>query len=291
MTDFTLDAPALLRLELHRQDQVRIRLIGCGGTGSHLASGLGALARELIEHGQACDLAFIDGDTVEAKNVGRQLFSTGDVGRNKAEVLARRVGAAYNLPVLAVTRHIKTAGELVPRNDYRSLHVLVGAVDNPAARAHIAAAQKESHGQIWVVDCGNENHSGQVIVGNAMDAKDMRSAVALGMLDRLPSPYLVMPDLVKAPAAARRGRSCAELTAAGEQGLMVNRMMAAWALAMLHDLLLGRLAYFAVWVNLGTGGVRTWALDLPTLSEATGLSPHELAQSGTTKQKGRGNGR
>jgi PRTRC genetic system ThiF family protein len=276
MTEFSLDAPAILRLELPRYDQVRIRLIGCGGTGSHLATGLGALARELIERGQACDLAFIDGDRVEPKNVGRQLFSTGDVGRNKAEVLARRVGAAYNLPVLAVTRNIKTAAELVPHHDYRALHVLVGAVDNPAARAHIAGAQKDALHQIWVVDCGNENHSGQVIVGNMPDAKAMRGAVSLGMLDRLPSPYLVMPDLVRAPAAAKRGRSCAELTAAGEQGLMVNRMMAAWALAMLHDLLLSSLSYFAIWINLATGGVRTWPVDLPTLSEATGLSPQEL---------------
>lgn len=276
MTTFSLDAPALLRLELPRRELVRIRLIGCGGTGSHLATGLGTLAHELIERGQACDLAFIDGDNVEPKNVGRQLFSGGDVGRNKAEVLARRVGAAYNLPVLGVSRHIKTAAELVPQNDYRSLHVLVGAVDNPAARAHIAAAQKQSNGDIWVVDCGNENHSGQVIVGNIPDAKGMRSAVSLDMLARLPSPYLVMPDLVQAPAAVKRTRSCAELTTAGEQGLMVNRMMAAWALAMLHDLLLGRLSYFAVWVNLVTGGVRTWPIDMPSLSEATGLSPREL---------------
>src|SRR5579859_4484530 len=112
MTAFTFDTPTLLRLQLPRYERVRIRLVGCGGTGSHLATGLGVLARELIDRGTPCDLAFIDGDRVEQKNVGRQLFSAGDVGRYKAEALARRVGAAYNLPALARTAHVKTAAEL-----------------------------------------------------------------------------------------------------------------------------------------------------------------------------------
>jgi len=275
MTAFTFDTPTLLRLQLPRYERVRIRLVGCGGTGSHLATGLGVLARELIDRGTPCDLAFIDGDKVEAKNVGRQLFSAGDVGRYKAEALARRVGAAYNLPALARTTHVKTASELTPpSSDYAVLNLIVSAVDNPAARAHIAGASKS--GRVWIVDCGNENHSGQVIVGNTPAARQMRGAVGLGMLDRLPSPYLVAPDLVETPKAARRAASCAEATAEGSQGLMVNRMMAAWALAMLHDLLLGSLSYFAVWVNLATGGVRTWPIDMASLSEATGLSPKEL---------------
>jgi PRTRC genetic system ThiF family protein len=278
-TNFTFDTPTLLRLQVPRFERVSIRLIGCGGTGSHLATGLGVLARELIDCGKPCDLAFIDGDRVEAKNVGRQLFSAGDVGRYKAEVLARRVGAAYNLPALAVSRHVTTAAELAPKSsEWDTLHLVIGAVDNPAARAHLAGAVKEARGRLWALDAGNENHSGQVIVGNTADAKLLRAAVGLGMLDRLPSPYLVSPDLVAVPKAVKRAASCAEAAAEGSQGLMVNRMMAAWALAMLHDLLLGALNYFAVWVNLETGGVRTWPLDLPSLSEASGLSHKELEQ-------------
>jgi len=285
MTTLAFDSTELLTLRLPRHERVSIRLIGCGGTGSHLATGLGALTRELIDRGQACDLVFIDGDKVEAKNVGRQLFSAGDVGRFKAEVLARRVGAAFNLPALALSRHVSTAKELTHKDRHDSLDVLIGAVDNPAARAHIAGAMKEAHGDLWVIDAGNENHSGQVLLGNIADIRMLRGAVALGMLDRLPAPYLVMPDLVETPKASKRAASCAEATAAGEQGLMVNRMMAAWALAMLHDLLLGTLNYFGVWVNLQTGGVRTWPLDLPTLSGASGLSPKELEQG--TKKNGR----
>jgi hypothetical protein len=46
---------------------------------------------------------------------------------------------------------------------------------------------------------------------------------------------------------------------------MVNRMMAARALSMLKDFLLGTLRYFALDVDLGWGGAHTRAIDKPTL--------------------------
>lgn len=276
-----LDAPPLLSLRRPACEALQLTLVGCGGTGSHLATGLASLAMTLADRDVPVRLRFIDPDRVEAKNVGRQLFARGDIGQPKAEVLASRLNAAYGLAIAATVRPV-TPQDVEPASDYSNWHVVIGAVDNPAARRVIATPLTwyDEHRNLrrWWLDCGNENASGQVLLGNCHEAYQLKGAVSpLGLVDRLPAPGLVAPDLLATPAPVKRkAASCAELTAAGEQGLMVNRMMAAWALAMLHDLLLGELKYFGVWLNLATGGVRTWSIDLPTLSEASGLSPAEL---------------
>jgi PRTRC genetic system ThiF family protein len=277
---FTTTPPITLRL--HAVPRVNLTLVGCGGTGSHLASGLGTLARTLIDRGTLCDLTFIDPDIVEEKNVGRQLFTANQIGQAKADILAERVGLAYGLAVASQQRAIEPADKFM-HHEHNVRNIVVGAVDNPAARALIAKAVGHAHDGLWWLDCGNEHHSGQVALGNTFAPSGLRRSVSLGLTANLPAPHVVYPDLTTprpAPRAARRAKqkapSCAELAAAGEQGLMVNRMVAAWALAMLHDFLLGELHYFAAAFNMQWGGVRTWPMDLPTLAEVTALPLEEL---------------
>lgn len=60
-------------------------IIGAGGVGSWLAPSLCMLiGRE--------NVVLIDGDTLEKKNLNRQLFTEQDIGRNKAEALAEKYG-------------------------------------------------------------------------------------------------------------------------------------------------------------------------------------------------------
>lgn len=270
--------PPPVRLQLKPFKQVALTLVGCGGTGSHLMSGLATLALALRERDIRTDLIFVDPDRVEEKNVGRQLFTRAEIGKPKAQVLAERVLSAYGLPVTpGVERFTGVTLWEVPE----TLNLLVGAVDNPAAREVMATLVRTFKGQLWVIDSGNENHSGQVFIGNTALAKDMKHSIALGMTDRLPSPYLVCPDLLKSPRRKRTGvrdPSCAELTATGEQSLTVNRMMAAWTCSILHDFLITRdLRYFGVFIDLQFGGVRNYLIDLPTIAEAAGLHAGELA--------------
>jgi len=255
-----------LRLQLPRYAAASITLAGCGGTGSHLASGLVAIAQALAERSLHVDMLFIDPDVVSPRNVGRQNFSPADVGRPKAEALAERLNAAFGLAVGASVRAIDARDSfLSPSRD--ALNIVIGAVDNPTARARIARAVKRAHGALWWLDCGNDDHSGQVALGNYADKRQIRPG--LGMVEALPAPHLVYPDLIAAQkhraAPRRRAPACAELAEDGRQGLMVNRMAAAWALSMLHDFLLGELKYFALAFDLGWGGVRTWVLDEQTL--------------------------
>lgn len=259
-----LKATKLLTLRLPTYTHVHITLAGCGGTGSHVASGLVSIGQALAAKGTNWSAHFVDPDRVEQKNVGRQLFSQADIGQPKATALANRLNAALGVTIAASVRAISTQDTFQHPGD-QALNIVVGAVDSPAARAIIAAKVAKAAGRLWWLDCGNENHSGQVLIGNTADKKKLQPA--LGFIDALPAPTLVYPDLAVAPKAkkAKPAASCAELAAAGEQGLMVNRMAAAWALACLHDLLLGQLRWFGLAFDLEWGGVRTWALDEATL--------------------------
>lgn len=189
-----------LTLRLPPYDRVCLTLVGCGGTGSHIASGLASIALALQERNVRLDMRFIDGDRVEPQNVGRQLFSPADVGKAKAAVLADRLNRSYGLTVAAHNRML-TAADLEPAKD-GALYVIVGAVDNPAARAVIAKEVEKAKGRLWWLDCGNDNHSGQVLLGNVMDKKRLKPA--LGFIDCLPAPSLQYPDLVATPKAKTR---------------------------------------------------------------------------------------
>ncbi len=287
-TNILTDTASPVMLRVPDFKRVYVTLVGCGGTGSHIASGLVSIAQALRDKGIGVEMVFIDPDRVEPKNVGRQLFSVADVGEAKAEVLAGRLNAAFGERIMSAVREVEAldltpSPQPSPNGRGGDLHIVIGAVDNAAARAVMADVTKSAQGALWWLDTGNENHSGQVCLGNAGAAGYLRGAIALGMVDRLPAPNVVYPDLIKAPhAKAQRGKgkraeSCVELTAAGEQSLMINRLVAAWALSMLHDFLVTRdLRYFGVALDQVWGGVRTYAIDVPTIAEVCGLTAGDV---------------
>jgi molybdopterin/thiamine biosynthesis adenylyltransferase len=76
-------APTPIRLHIPDFRRVAVTLVGCGGTGSHIASGLVALQAALDERDIILDAVLMDPDIVEQKNVGRQLFAFADIGKPK----------------------------------------------------------------------------------------------------------------------------------------------------------------------------------------------------------------
>ena len=81
---------------------ITIALVGCGGTGSHIAQALARIAAHTRHGREQLRLVFLDGDHVEEKNVGRQLFGPGDVGQNKAIALAARFNHLFGLAIEAI---------------------------------------------------------------------------------------------------------------------------------------------------------------------------------------------
>lgn len=84
-------------------------LVGCGGTGSRIASMLSQFVASTCNHPTIKPLiVFVDDDVVEPKNLARQLFSSADVGEYKAEALARRYSSAFNIPIVPVIARAKS---------------------------------------------------------------------------------------------------------------------------------------------------------------------------------------
>src|SRR5687768_1264588 len=114
----------------------RILIVGTGGTGSALARITARILWQRVQLGQTVPLLhLVDPDVVEEKNVGRQGgFSPADVGRYKAEILAKRYSLALGLPILWSNEKFD------PEKHMQRGTILVGCVDNYEARKTLVQA-------------------------------------------------------------------------------------------------------------------------------------------------------
>lgn len=150
----------------------------------------------------------------------------------KVADLALRLNAAYGLDMAAwpVAYEAGLAHDWFHQeNDV--VHLIIGCVDNHLGRREVAQTITAFDGRLWAIDCGNEQNSGQVLIGNLPDGQKIR-VDKLGLCSGLPSPYIQEPDLLE-PDPEVQTQSCAEMgdgtSLAETQSLMVNRMAATLA--------------------------------------------------------------
>ena len=252
--DLSYARAATLMLPVY--DRLRLVLVGCGGTGSWLAPSVARIARLQRDQGREVEVIFFDHDEVEPKNIPRQNFCDAELGRNKAVTLAARFSAAWGVEISAIPRRFNEDNF---HPEYESLTLLIGCVDNAAARKEMNKAADWS-GACWL-DCGNEESSGQVVVGSETDAGDLEGAFtpSCKICKKLPAPSLVAPDLLEArpEELAASKVSCAEIAVANAQSLAVNQMVASVATDYLLRLLTGGLKRFATYFDLESGSMRS----------------------------------
>lgn len=119
-------------------------IIGAGGVGSWLTPSLCMLVgRDKV--------IVVDGDKLEEKNLNRQLFTTQDIGRNKAEALADRYGCG------AIPDWFSFGDRAYDEDD-----VLIVLVDNHPARA--AALQTCDYSKCFAILAANETTSSEAYV-------------------------------------------------------------------------------------------------------------------------------
>lgn len=221
---------------------IRVAVVGAGGTGSQILTGLAQLHHAMLSlgHPGGLDVLVIDDDTVSPSNVGRQMFYPSDIGQYKAEVLVNRINLAMGCSWKA------SVGKLMPSSNIDS-DLIIGCVDTRKARDAINKVGQRNKIRYWL-DCGNRQSDGQAILGEFYVGKDSKDGVKLPTVaDLFPEtcdPALDSPD---------DGPSCSLAEALEKQSLFVNRGVSLYALNMLFELFrYGGLSYTGVFVNLKT---------------------------------------
>ncbi len=116
-------------------------IIGCGGVGSAIVPSFCLLK-------SPNEVALIDGDTIERKNLNRQMFDASQIGMNKAQALANKYGCRFVPEWFArgkIAHH---------RNDW-----LICLVDNHRTRVETLEVCDESRCQAIIA--ANEMHSSE----------------------------------------------------------------------------------------------------------------------------------
>ncbi len=267
---------------LPQDGRTHLMLVGTGGTGSWLAPSLARLTRLLIDAGRRVSLTFVDHDIVEAGNVPRQNFCYAEIGQHKAVVLATRYSAAWGVEIRATT---KPFNRDMVSGRYNELVILIGCVDNAAARQELAETLSGRYRgsahvpSTWWLDAGNARECGQVLLGSETKAETLRPAFQLGAACiALPSPTLQHPELLKPlpEEIAGNNLSCEQLALLNAQSLMVNQRVAAEAADFLMRLLTNSLTRFATYFDLPSGSARSKYITRESVAAVVGEAPDEF---------------
>ena len=256
--------------------RIHFILVGAGGTGGYLAEDLCRIIVQLQQTGKEVSFTIVDGDTVEAKNTIRQNYQQAEVGLFKANTLALKSSAKYGIEIAAICNWFEE--EVIHTNTlWNSLTVVIGCVDNAAARGKMHSAlklnsPKEPASLFWL-DCGNSSSSGQVVIGTHTNFDILRACDNPDnpkFCLHLPGPALVHPELLvpQAEELANNNLSCAEIQARNHQSLFVNRATSAIAAQYLLELTLtGGLKKFASYFDLETMSTRSLYTSIDNLKK------------------------
>jgi PRTRC genetic system ThiF family protein len=249
-----------------------IAVVGCGGTGSLVAEGL---CRLLLPQPDM-KLVLVDHDRVEPHNLLRQAFYQGDVGRFKAEALATRLARLFDRPVGYSVQEFSQAYYGSSNSPLRSARIVIGCVDNPMARAEIAAAVRPTR---WWIDAGNAENLGQVLIGNADSPDQLKGAFdpERVVCYALPSPSVQRPELLlpgEASPIMPEAPDCAEAVRLGGQSPVINQVMAALTLEVVRRIITGTCHFMALYVNMERGELRAVDATPANVARALGLRSH-----------------
>jgi PRTRC genetic system ThiF family protein len=234
------------------QRQVRVLVVGCGGTGTAVVAGLPYLHQSLVARGHPGGLhvTVMDGDTISATNCIRQPFSRSEVGLNKAIVLVNRINLFWGLKWDAVPIHLRQ-GTFISRSysgDDQRAHIVVGCVDTRAARAAIRDAVGHWSTVSYWLDLGNNADSGQFVLGEPMNERNRRSRL------RLRTAAELFPEIVDPTLDDDGQPSCSAAAALEKQEPFINSTLAQHALALLARLFrYGTVCYHGGFISLSTG--------------------------------------
>lgn len=232
------------------QHKITVDIVGLGGTGSHVLTNIAMMSYAMKNIGkQPLFVRTFDPDIIHEHNIGRQAFSSSDVGKNKAVVLTERIN-----------RHYGTDWSAFPikyhERDKRAetSNIVITCVDSLKARRDTISSILPPGNSNWNIpygtpcywlDIGNSARTGQIFLGtfHKVSKPDKESVQYLPMiLDE----YKDIKDDPNEP-------SCSMIEALNNQDLFINKIMATYAVNMLWELFSRyRISYRGIFINLET---------------------------------------
>lgn len=247
------------------QRRVVVHLVGVGGNGAQMAACLARLniAMLALGHPHGLHVTAFDDDRVSEANVGRQLYSSADIGRHKSLVTIHRLNQFYGLDWEAEPVRYETY--LAHHTLRRDGDVLIGCVDSRKARQALhRLAFADGAPYCYWLDMGNTESTAQVVLGQPNNVKVGRLA-AHG--PRLPCVTELFAELLEEGQPEDNRPSCSVRMSLASQGLFINDVAVRFAAQLLYELFSkGQLKEHGAVINLGSKRVgpievrpETWA--------------------------------
>lgn len=243
-------------------DKVGIVLVGAGGNGSQMLTGLARLHTAIRALGHpGLEVVVYDPDDVSQANLGRQLFAEADVGRNKAQVLVTRLNAWFGLQWQAMPERFGH-GSHGSRGHHEPVRtqIVISCVDSAAARQEIDREIESWYSKPYYwLDLGNRAADGQVVLGIPP-----WNSVHAAYEYRLPTVVELFREIYTGAADLDRdnGPSCSLAQALERQELFVNQAIVTPALQLLWSIFRrGRTSWCGCFVNLDTGRMTPIPID------------------------------
>jgi PRTRC genetic system ThiF family protein len=236
--------PAGLLLDLH---PISVHLIGVGGTGSQMLTALARIHHALLQfERKGLVVTVFDKDKVSLSNIGRQLFSTSDIGKYKAQVLIDRCNRFFGTEWEFKTNRY-------PQEQFGGANIIISCVDNAKTRHDIHnmfskknKSLREEDEPHYFLDFGNMKVHGQVILGTFKDIPQPKAVDnTVGKLKTIIDMYPSLTD------DGDDTPSCSLAAALSEQDLFINTSLIPFGATMLWNLLKNYFITFqGVYVNL-----------------------------------------
>ncbi|MGV3459306.1 MAG: PRTRC system ThiF family protein [Flavobacterium sp.] len=220
---------------LNPTNPIEVCLIGAGGTGSQVLTGLARMSHSLIALGHAgFQVSLWDDDVVTEANLGRQLFAASELGLPKASALATRCNRFFGTGWKAVCKPFGKA-------DNQRATIYISCVDSATARFGIAdvlkgmgSERRYSDVPRYWMDFGNGRENGQVILSTIGDIEQPTSGKfeTVGSLPFVTDEFtemLLQADIDDLP-------SCSLAEALEKQDLFVNSTLAQMGCSLLWQL-------------------------------------------------------
>lgn len=243
---------------INPQHPVTVNLIGAGGTGSQVLTSLARLDVTLRGLGHpGLFITLYDPDIVTEANIGRQLFSSSEMGLNKAQCLVTRINNFFGNDWKAEPTIFPT---MLKDSRWNNMaNITITCTDNIKSRLDLwnilkavpVPDYRDYKTPLYWMDFGNTQTSGQVVLGTV--PKKIKQPTS--QLYTTVSSLKVITRLVKYARVKEEdaGPSCSLAEALEKQDLFINSTLAQLGCHILWRMFrIGMIEQHGVFLNLDT---------------------------------------